>query len=78
MVRLAQSYKPPVLLASRRVKATIPMRGYIALSICERESDYKPRLTAGLGGNPMPALVLGGIQGNSLWEWLDHPHCVYK
>ena len=63
MVRLAQSYKPPVLLASRRVKATIPMRGYIALSICEMS---KPRLTAGLGGNPMPALVLGGIQGNSL------------
>lgn len=69
MVRLAQSDKPPVLLASRRVKATIPMRGYIALSICEMS---KPRCQAGLGGNPMPALVLGGIQGNSLWEWLDH------
>lgn len=42
MVRLAQSYKPPVLLASRRVKFTIPMRGYIALTvsgnICEMRS----------------------------------------
>lgn len=35
MVRLAQSDKPPVLLASRRVKATIPMRGYIALTVSE-------------------------------------------